>query len=96
MSQMPELVLTEDTYIKYLRHSKPGQMYYYKRQDGFNIKFIQAKMKEDYDIDVKYNGEYSDYRAIYTLIVLAVPDATLPDEIVEQKTIFFDPVNLTA
>jgi hypothetical protein len=96
MSQKPELVLTKDNYITYLKHSKPGEMYYYERRDSFNIKFIQAKMKEDYGIDVKYNGEYLEYKAIYTLLVLAVPDFTLPDEIVEQKTIFFDPVNLTA
>jgi hypothetical protein len=92
--ETPDLILTKSTYIDHILHSQNGQRFFYRRDDNFNIKYIEGVMKSDYNIIVKYDGSYDEPRRIYKLQVVDIPDQELPDEIVEQKTIFFDPQNL--
>jgi hypothetical protein len=95
--EIPDLILTKETFEQYILRSQPGQLFYYKRSDTsgvFNIKFIENHMKINYNITVKYDGEHNAGKRIYKLRVLDIPNADLPDEKVEQKTIFFDPQNL--
>jgi len=88
----PDLILTKETYIQYIKNAPVGQEFYYQRSLGFNIKFIENDLRTNHGIEVKYHGEYDAERKIYKLRVLSQP--MFHEEIVEQKTIFFDPQNL--